>query len=88
MQDEMEPEVAKPAREFREIRSKYEFVVVAAREAERLNDYYRNRALQPDRKVTLESTERVRLEKSRLIYEEQTAPSEEPRRETTYFFGT
>lgn len=76
------------SREFREIQSKYEFVIAAAREAERLNDFYRNRGIQPEGKVTLEACGRVRDGKSRMVYEELPKAEEEVRKETTYFFST
>lgn len=76
------------ARDFREIQSKYEFVIAAAREAERLNEFYRNRGINPDEKVTVEAIRRVREERSRITYEEAPAQEEEPRKETTYFFGS
>ncbi|MBK8231606.1 MAG: hypothetical protein IT349_10550 [Candidatus Eisenbacteria bacterium] len=77
-----------PAREYREIGSKYEFVIAAAREAERLNDYYRNRAIQPDEKVTLEAVRRVREGRTQIAYEETPVVEEEARKESTYFFGS
>lgn len=73
--------------DFREIRSKYEFVIAAAREAERLNDFYRNHGIQPDRKVTTEAIERIKEGLSRVIYEEPKPAEEETRKESTYFFG-
>jgi DNA-directed RNA polymerase subunit K/omega len=73
--------------EFHEIRSKYEFVIAAAREAERLNDYYRNHGVHPDRKVTTEAIDRIKQGLSRVIYEEPKPAEEESRKESTYFFG-
>ena len=76
-----------PGRKYHEIESKYEFVIAAAREAERLNDYYRNRAIQPVEKVTIESIRRVREAKTQIAYEEAVPVEEEVRKEATYFFG-
>jgi DNA-directed RNA polymerase subunit K/omega len=39
--------------------SKYELVIVAAREARRLNDFYRHSLATPPRRVTLEAVDRV-----------------------------
>ena len=80
-----EPTATQP--DFREIRSKYEFVIAAAREAERLNDFYRNHGIHPDRKVTTEAIERIKQGLSRVIYEEPKPAEEESRKESTYFFG-
>jgi len=66
---------------------KYEFVMAAAREAERLNDYYRNHGIQSDTKVTTEAIDRVRLGLSKVVYEEPKPAEEETRRESTYIFG-
>ncbi len=76
-----------PGRNYHEIESKYEFVIAAAREAERLNDFYRNRAIQPVEKVTIESIRRVREAKTQIAYEEAVPVEEEVRKEATYFFG-
>ncbi|MCA9754642.1 MAG: DNA-directed RNA polymerase subunit omega [Candidatus Eisenbacteria bacterium] len=80
-----EPTSSEP--QFHEIRSKYEFVIAAAREAERLNDYYRNHGIQPDRKVTTEAIDRIKQGLSRVVYEEPKPAEEETRKESTYFFG-
>ncbi|MCA9726933.1 MAG: hypothetical protein R3E12_16710 [Candidatus Eisenbacteria bacterium] len=72
---------------FRDVRSKYEFVVAASREAERLNEYYRNHSIQNDVKVTSEAVLRLRDGRSRAIYEEPKPVEEESRKESTYFFG-
>lgn len=72
---------------FHTCRSKYEFVVAAAREAERLNDYYRNHGIQMDHKVTSEALNRLKDTRSRVVYEEPKAAEEETRKESTYFFG-
>jgi DNA-directed RNA polymerase subunit K/omega len=73
--------------EIREYRSKYEFVMAAAREAERLNDYYRNHGIQTNGKVTTEALVRIRDGRSRIVYEEPKPAEEETRKESTYFFG-
>lgn len=39
--------------------SKYELVIVAAREARRLNEFYRRSLATPPKRVTLEAVERV-----------------------------
>ena len=94
MSDELASEVRpsvegeQQGRDYREIHSKYECVIAAAREAERLNEFYRNRGINPDEKVTVEAIRRVREERSRITYEEAPAQEEEPRKETTYFFGS
>lgn len=75
-------------RVFQTIRNKYEFVIAAAREAERLNEFYRHRAIQPEGKITLEAIDRIVTSKSRVVYEEALPPEEEVRKESTYFFGT
>lgn len=74
--------------EFHDIRSKYEFVMACAKEAERLNDRLRNTGVRPDRKVTVDAIERVRGGTSKITYEEPQTPAEESPRETTYFFGS
>jgi hypothetical protein len=73
--------------EARDMRSKYEFVVAAAREAERLNEYYRNHRISVDTKVTTEALARLRDGRSQAIYEEPKPAEEESRKESTYFFG-
>jgi hypothetical protein len=77
-----------PAPVFQSIRSKYEFVMAAAKEAERLNDRYRNQGIHLTRKVTLEAVDRVTRGLSRISYEEPQAQAEEAPKETTYFFGS
>ena len=72
--------------ESRRIQSKYEFVMAAAKEAERLNDHYR-KAGTPTEKVTIEAVKRVRKHLSRVIYEEPANQADEPVKESTYFFG-
>jgi hypothetical protein len=74
--------------EFHAIRSKYEFVMACAKEAERLNDRLRNTGIRPNRKVTVDAIDRVKVGASKITYEEPQAPAEESPRETTYFFGS
>jgi hypothetical protein len=74
--------------EFHVIRSKYEFVMACAKEAERLNDRLRNTGIRPNRKVTVDAIERVKVGTSKITYEEPQAPADESPRETTYFFGS
>lgn len=73
--------------EHKEIQSKYEFVMAAAKEAERLNDQYRKSGT-PVEKVTIEAVRRIRKGLSHLVYEEPQAPVDETAKESTYFFGT
>lgn len=77
-----------PATEFHTIRSKYEFVMACAKEAERLNDRLRHNGIRPNRKVTVDAIERVKVGNSKITYSEPQAPPEESPRETTYFFGS
>ena len=70
-----------------EFRSKYEFVMAAAREAERLNDYYRNNSIPIEHKVTIEAINRIRETRSKVVYEDPKPAEEETRKESTYFFG-
>ncbi len=92
MFDETEPgeanETVEPTPEFHTIRSKYEFVMACAKEAERLNDRMRNNGIRPIRKVTVEAIDRVRVGTSKITYSEPPAPPEEAPKETTYFFGS
>ena len=74
--------------EFHTIRSKYEFVMACAKEAERLNDRLRNSGIRPNRKVTVDAIERVRVGNSKITYNEPQAQPEESPKETTYFFGS
>jgi hypothetical protein len=76
------------APEFHTIRSKYEFVMACAKEAERLNDRLRNNGIRPNRKVTVDAIERVKVGNSKITYSEPQAPPEESPKETTYFFGS
>lgn len=71
-----------------DMRSKYEFVMAASKEAERLNDRYRREGIRPSGKVTVEAALRVRQGLSRIAYEEPHVPSEEPAKESTYFFNS
>jgi hypothetical protein len=71
-----------------EVKSKYEFVMAASKEAERLNEQNRRRGLLSAReKVTLDAIRRIRRGLSRVVYEDQTAVAEESGKESTYFFG-
>jgi hypothetical protein len=76
------------AAEFHTIRSKYEFVMACAKEAERLNDRLRNNGIRPNRKVTVDAIERVKVGNSKITYSEPQAPPDESPKETTYFFGS
>jgi hypothetical protein len=72
-----------------EVKSKYEFVMAAAKEAERLNDQLRRRGLfSPRDKVTIEAVRRIRKGSSRVVYEDQPSASEDTGKESTYFFGS
>lgn len=73
--------------ENRRLQSKYEFVMAAAKEAERLNDQYRKSGT-PTEKVTVEAAKRIRKKMSKLVYEEPAAQPEEQIKESTYFFGS
>lgn len=73
--------------EFVPIRSKYEFVMASAKEAERLNDHYRKTQIPPEGKVTVEACRRIRKGMSRILYEENAEGSEDAPKESTYFFG-
>jgi DNA-directed RNA polymerase omega subunit len=70
------------------IRSKYELVVAAAKEAERLNDLYRHRGDALPEKVTMLALRRIEKGLSKVVYEEPERPADEQqRKETTFFFG-
>ncbi len=71
-----------------ELKSKYEFVMAASKEAERLNDRYRKTGVTPLTKVTVEAVRRVRRGISRVVYEEPQGPPDEVPKESTYFFGS
>jgi DNA-directed RNA polymerase subunit K/omega len=85
--DETQPAGPTAEPEDRVIRSKYEFVMAAAKEAERLNDHYRKVGAPPE-KVTIEAAKRIRKGLSRIVYEEPQAVSDETNKESTYFFGS
>jgi DNA-directed RNA polymerase omega subunit len=71
------------------IRSKYELVVAAAKEAERLNDLYRHRGDPLPEKVTMLALRRIEKGLSKVVHEEPEKPADEQqRKETTFFFGT
>ena len=74
--------------QFHTIRSKYEFVMACAKEAERLNDRLRNNGIRPNRKVTVDAIERVKVGNSKITYNEPQSPPDESPKETTYFFGS
>lgn len=87
------PEEGKPAKGIRKlpegIRSKYELVVAAAKEAERLNDLHRHRGDSESEKVTIAALRRVEKGLSKVVYEEPERTAEElQRKETTFFFET
>lgn len=88
MADEARP--VRPGKKLPEgIRSKYELVVAAAKEAERLNDLYRHRGTPMQEKVTMLAMRRVEKGLSKVVYEEPEKPADEQqRRETTFFFGS
>lgn len=88
IQDVLPREIGEPRkRAAGEMRSKYEFVMAAAREAERLNDFYRNNGIPLEHKVTVEAIGRIRHERSKVVYEDPKPAEEETRKESTYFFG-
>lgn len=71
------------------IRSKYELVVAAAKEAERLNDVSRHRGGESAEKVTMLALKRIERGLSKIVHEEAEKPGDEAqRRETTFFFGS
>ncbi len=71
------------------IRSKYEFVVAAAKEAERLNDQFRNRGGEEAGKVTMLALKRIEKGLSKVVYEDpETAAEDQQRKDTTFFFGS
>ena len=81
-----EPKADEP--DFQEVRSKYELVMAASKEAERINEQHRRRGTSPDEKVTIYAVRRIRKGLSRLAYEDPSDKPEEPLRESTYFFGS
>lgn len=71
------------------IRSKYEMVVAAAKEAERLNDLYRHRGDPLPEKVTMLALRRVEKGLSKVVYEEPERSADDgQRRDTTFFFSS
>ena len=74
--------------EVKELKSKYEFVMAAAKEAERLNEQFRKTGIPLQGKVTVQAVRRVRLGNSRVVYEESPGAAEEQPKESTYFFGS
>jgi DNA-directed RNA polymerase subunit K/omega len=74
--------------EVKEIKSKYDFVMAASKEAERLNDHHRKTGAPVSAKVTVEAVKRIRRGLSRVVYEEPQGPLEETPKESTYFFGS
>ncbi len=87
---DMVPETENDAstRGMEDMRSKYEFVMAASKEAERLNDRYRREGFRPTGKVTVEAALRIRQGLSRIAYEEPHLPSDEPAKESTYYFNS
>jgi hypothetical protein len=70
------------------VKSKYEFVMAASKEAERLNEQLRRRGILTSRdKVTMEAIRRIRHGSSRVVYDDQPLAVEEPGKESSYFFG-
>jgi DNA-directed RNA polymerase subunit K/omega len=63
--------------------NKYELVMAAAKEAERLNAVYRHRHEKPPTKVTIMAVDRVRPGITKFIYEEDE--TEEPGEQLPYF---
>ncbi|MDM7913910.1 MAG: DNA-directed RNA polymerase subunit omega [Candidatus Eisenbacteria bacterium] len=83
-----ESRASRPGRKLPEgIRSKYEMVVAAAKEAERLNDLYRHRGDSVNEKVTMIALRRIEKGLSKVVYEEPEKGTEDrDRKETTFFF--
>lgn len=69
--DPREPEV----RSSTDCTNRYELIMVAAKEARRLNDYYRIRNVEPKSRVTTEAIRRARQRGVRFTY---TTPPPEP----------
>jgi DNA-directed RNA polymerase subunit K/omega len=82
------PVSAVPGAEAAEIKSKYEFVMAASKEAERLNEHHRKTGAPVTGKVTVEAVRRIRRGLSRVVYEEPQGAQEESPKESTYFFGS
>ena len=55
--------------------NRYELIIAAAREARRLNDYYRNRGLEPKSRITTEAMHRASHDGISFTYQR---PREEP----------
>lgn len=71
------------------IRSKYELVVAAAKEAERLNDHFRNRGGEETGKVTMLALKRIEKGLSKVLYEDpEKIAEDQQRKDTTFFFGS
>ena len=71
------------------IRSKYELVVAAAKEAERLNDHFRNRGGEETGKVTMLALKRIEKGLSKVVYEDpEKVAEDQQRKDTTFFFGS
>ncbi len=71
------------------IRSKYELVVAAAKEAERLNDMARHRGDNLNEKVTMAALRRIEKGLSKVVYEEpERGGDDQQRKDTTFFFGS
>jgi DNA-directed RNA polymerase omega subunit len=83
-------DLLRPGRKLPEgIRSKYEMVVAAAKEAERLNDLFRHRGTPVTEKVTMLAMRRIEKGLSKVMHDEPEKPAgEQQRRETTFFFGS
>lgn len=72
-----------PDEELQTPRNKYELVMAAAKEAERLNAIYRHRHEKPPTKVTIMAVDRVRPGITKFVYEEDE--TEEPGEQLPYF---
>ena len=71
------------------IRSKYELVVAAAKEAERLNDHFRNRGGEGTEKVTMIALRRIEKGLSKVVYEDpEKVADDQQRKDTTFLFGS
>ena len=71
------------------IRSKYELVVAAAKEAERLNDHFRNRGGEGTEKITILALRRIEKGLSKIVYEDpEKVAEDQQRKDTTFFFGS
>lgn len=83
-----ESEGAANVTEVKNLKSKYEFVMAASKEAERLNDQLRRTGAGVPGKVTIEAVRRIRRGLSHVVYEEPQGAQEEQPKESTYFFGS